>query len=34
LAAHAFVPALSRRLVRSAMGFREPVSPLAREVDR
>lgn len=31
LAAHAAFPALSRRLVRSAMGFREPVSRLARE---
>ncbi|MFW5926486.1 MAG: FAD-dependent monooxygenase [Wenzhouxiangella sp.] len=31
LAAHAAIPALSRRLVRSAMGFREPVSRLARE---
>ncbi len=30
LAAHAVVPALSRRLVQSAMGFREPVSRLAR----
>ena len=31
LAAHAGWPALSRRLVRAAMGFREPVSSLARE---
>ena len=31
LVAHAAWPSLSRRLVRSAMGFREPVSPLARE---
>lgn len=31
LFAHAAVPALSRRLVRAAMGFREPVSSLARE---
>ncbi|MEE4304527.1 MAG: FAD-dependent monooxygenase [Wenzhouxiangella sp.] len=31
LFAHAAAPALSRRLVRSAMGFREPVSTLARE---
>jgi 2-octaprenyl-6-methoxyphenol hydroxylase len=31
LAAHAGLPALSRRLVRSAMGFREPVSSLARD---
>lgn len=30
LAAHAGWPALSRRLVRAAMGFREPVSSLAR----
>ena len=30
LVAHAAWPSLSRRLVRSAMGFREPVSPLAR----
>jgi 2-octaprenyl-6-methoxyphenol hydroxylase len=30
LAAHAGWPSLSRRLVRSAMGFREPVSSLAR----
>jgi len=28
---HAAVPALSRRLVRAAMGFREPVSSLAAE---
>ncbi len=31
LAAHALLPGLQRRLVRSAMGFRDPVSPLARE---
>ncbi len=31
LFAHAAVPALSRRLVRAAMGFREPVSSLAAE---
>ena len=31
LIAHAAWPSLSRRLVRSAMGFREPVSSLARE---
>lgn len=31
LIAHAAVPALSRRLVREAMGFREPVSSLATE---
>lgn len=31
LAAHAAFPALSRRLVHAAMGFREPVSSLARE---
>ncbi|MDT8449353.1 MAG: FAD-dependent monooxygenase [Wenzhouxiangellaceae bacterium] len=31
LLAHAFVPGLRRRLVHSAMGFREPVSRLARE---
>ena len=30
LAAHAMLPGLQRRLVRSAMGFREPVSRLAR----
>lgn len=30
LAAHAVVPGLSRRLVQAAMGFREPVSHLAR----
>lgn len=30
LVAHAAWPSLSRRLVRSAMGFREPVSTLAR----
>jgi len=30
LAAHAVVPGLSRRLVQAAMGFREPVSRLAR----
>lgn len=30
LAAHAMVPGLSRRLVHAAMGFREPVSRLAR----
>jgi len=29
LAAHAAVPMLQRRLVQAAMGFREPVSPLA-----
>ncbi|MBS3743110.1 MAG: FAD-dependent monooxygenase [Wenzhouxiangellaceae bacterium] len=32
LAAHALLPGLKRRLVTSAMGFREPVSKLAREV--
>ena len=32
LAAHALLPGLRRRLVTSAMGFREPVSTLAREV--
>lgn len=31
LFAHAAAPALSRRLVRAAMGFREPVSSLAAE---
>ncbi|MEX0915874.1 MAG: FAD-dependent monooxygenase [Wenzhouxiangellaceae bacterium] len=31
LAAHALLPGLKRRLVTSAMGFREPVSSLARE---
>ena len=31
LAAHALLPGLKRRLVTSAMGFREPVSKLARE---
>lgn len=31
LAAHAGWPSLTRRLVRSAMGFREPVSTLARD---
>ncbi|NEZ03230.1 FAD-binding protein [Wenzhouxiangella sp. XN201] len=31
LFAHAAIPALSRRLVRAAMGFREPVSSLAVE---
>jgi 2-octaprenyl-6-methoxyphenol hydroxylase len=31
LVAHAAWPSLSARLVRSAMGFREPVSSLARE---
>ena len=31
LAAHALLPGLKRRLVTSAMGFREPVSTLARE---
>jgi 2-octaprenyl-6-methoxyphenol hydroxylase len=31
LAAHAFLPGLRRRLVTAAMGFREPVSRLARE---
>ena len=31
LVAHAAWPSLSRRLVRSAMGFREPISTLARE---
>ncbi len=31
LAAHALLPALSRRLVFSAMGFREPVSRLAQD---
>jgi len=31
LAAHALLPGLKRRLVTSAMGFREPVSRLARE---
>ena len=30
LAAHALLPGLQRRLVRSAMGFRDPVSSLAR----
>ncbi|MFP4276550.1 MAG: FAD-dependent monooxygenase [Wenzhouxiangella sp.] len=30
LAAHAAVPGLSRRLVRAAMGFRDPVTRLAR----
>lgn len=30
LAAHAVVPGLSRRLVQAAMGFREPISRLAR----
>ena len=30
LAAHAAVPALSRRLVQAAMGFRDPVTRLAR----
>ncbi|TVS10920.1 MAG: 2-octaprenyl-6-methoxyphenyl hydroxylase [Wenzhouxiangella sp.] len=30
LAAHAALPGLSRRLVRSAMGFRDPVTRLAR----
>ncbi|WP_376696325.1 FAD-dependent monooxygenase [Wenzhouxiangella sp. EGI_FJ10305] len=34
LFAHAAVPALSRRLVRAAMGFREPVSSLAAENHR
>ncbi|MGY6553981.1 MAG: FAD-dependent monooxygenase [Wenzhouxiangella sp.] len=34
LAAHAMVPGLSRRLVHAAMGFREPVSQLARGVGR
>lgn len=34
LFAHAAVPALSRRLVRAAMGFREPVSSLAAEAPR
>lgn len=34
LFAHAAVPALSGRLVRAAMGFREPVSSLARETPR
>lgn len=32
LAAHAMLPGLQRRLVRSAMGFREPVSSLARGI--
>jgi len=32
LAAHSFLPGLRRQLVTSAMGFREPVSRLAREV--
>jgi len=32
LAAHALVPSLRKQLVISAMGFREPVSRLAREV--
>lgn len=32
LAAHAFLPGLRRQLVTSAMGFREPVSRLAREL--
>jgi len=31
LAAHALLPGLKRRLVTSAMGFREPISKLARE---
>ncbi|HSH27854.1 MAG TPA: FAD-dependent monooxygenase, partial [Wenzhouxiangella sp.] len=31
LIAHAALPSLSRRLVRAAMGFREPVSSLATE---
>ena len=31
MAAHALLPGLRRRLVTSAMGFREPVSSLARE---
>jgi len=31
LAAHALLPGLKRRLITSAMGFREPVSSLARE---
>ena len=31
LAAHAVLPGLQRRLVRAAMGFREPVPTLARE---
>lgn len=34
LFAHAAVPSLSRRLVRAAMGFREPVSSLAAETAR
>jgi 2-octaprenyl-6-methoxyphenol hydroxylase len=34
LFAHAALPGLNRRLVRSAMGFREPVSSLAREDSR
>lgn len=34
LAAHAVVPGLRRRLVHAAMGFREPVSRLARGVER
>jgi 2-octaprenyl-6-methoxyphenol hydroxylase len=34
LFAHAAMPALSRRLVRAAMGFREPVSSLAAERTR
>jgi len=32
LAAHALIPGLRRRLAIAAMGFREPVSKLAREV--
>lgn len=32
LAAHALLPGLRRRLANAAMGFREPVSKLAREV--
>lgn len=31
LSAHALLPGLQKRLVRAAMGFREPVSTLARE---
>lgn len=31
LAAHALLPGLQKRLVRAAMGFREPISTLARE---
>jgi 2-octaprenyl-6-methoxyphenol hydroxylase len=31
LAAHAMLPGLQRRLVRAAMGFRAPISSLARE---